>query len=156
MHCKAKDIPVLILLEQISRNPTFKVLFQCVNVVTVNDVTIVIVTSLKNMTFSVSCRLHERYNLLKIGFIYRDCTQFYNASFTGSLSIIVYILFLPKGSNNIDLHSNNIDQHSNNIDQHSNNIDQHSDKGFVGILLKYVDLLLVIMRHDNCDTVLLF
>ena len=142
MHCKAKDIPVLILLEQISRNPTFKVLFQCVNVVTVNDVTIVMVTSLKNMTFSVSCRLHERYNLLKIGFIYHDCTHFYNASFTGSLSIIVYILFLPKGTNNIDLHSNNIDQ--------------HSDKGFVGILLKYVDLLLVIMRHDHCDAVLLF
>ena len=112
MHCKAKDIPVLILLEQISRSPTFKVLFQCVNVVTVNDVTIVMVTSLKNMTFSVSCRLHERYNLLKIGFIYHDCTHFYNASFTGSLSIIVYILFLPKGTNNIDLHSNNIDQHS--------------------------------------------
>ena len=146
MHCKAKDIPVLILLEQISRNPTFKVLFQCVNVVTVNDVTIVMVTSLKNMTFSVSCRLHERYNLLKIGFIYHDCTHFYNASFTGSLSFIVYILFLPKGSNNIDLHSNN-------IDQHNNNIDQHRDKGFVGILLKYVDLLLVIMRHDNYDTV---
>ena len=142
MHCKAKDIPVLILLEQISRNPTFKVLFQCVNVVTVNDVTIVMVTSLKNMTFSVSCRLHERYNLLKIGFIYHDCTHFYNASFTGSLSIIVYILFLPKGTNNIDLHSNNIDQ--------------HSDKGFVGILLKYVDLLLVIMRYDQCDAVLLF
>ena len=142
MHCKAKDIPVLILLEQISRNPTFKVLFQCVNVVTVNGVTIVMVTSLKNMTFSVSCRLHERYNLLKIGFIYHDCTHFYNASFTGSLSIIVYILFLPKGTNNIDLHSNNIDQ--------------HSDKGFVGILLKYVDLLLVIMRHDHCDAVLLF
>ena len=142
MHCKAKDIPVLILLEQISRNPTFKVLFQCVNVVTVNDVTIVMVTSLKNMTFSVSCRLHERYNLLKIGFIYHDCTHFYNASFTGSLSIIVYILFLPKGSNNIDLHSSNIEQ--------------HSDKGFVGILLKYVDLLLVIMRHDHCDAVLLF
>ena len=142
MHCKAKDIPVLILLEQISRNPTFKVLFQCVNVVTVNDVTIVMVTSLKNMTFSVSCRLHERYNLLKIGFIYHDCTHFYNASFTGSLSIIVYILFLSKGTNNIDLHSNNIDQ--------------HSDKGFVGILLKYVDLLLVIMRHDHCDAVLLF
>ena len=151
MHCKAKDIPVLILLEQISRSPTFKVLFQCVNVVTVNDVTIniVMVTSLKNMTFSVSCRLHERYNLLKIGFIYHDCTHFYNASFTGSLSISVYILFLSKGSNNIDLHSNN-------IDQHSNNIDQHSDKGFVGIILKYVDLMLVIMRHDNCDVVLLF
>ena len=142
MHCKAKDIPVLILLEQISRNPTFKVLFQCCNVVTVNDVTFVMVTSLKNMTFSVSCRLHERYNLLKIGFIYHDCTHFYNASFTGSLSIIVYILFLPKGTNNIDLYSNNIDQ--------------HSDKGFIGIFLKYVDLLLVIMRHDHCDAVLLF
>ena len=90
-----------------------------------------------------------RNNLLKIGFIYHDCTHFYNASFKGSLSISVYILFLSKGSNNIDLHSNN-------IDQHSNNIDQHSDKGFVGIILKYVDLMLVIMRHDNCDVVLLF